>query len=158
VQNRFDLGVKCAQIVKLTKEVGDQFGVVGHVFEATDGLKLTREMIGDLAGRGLNIETAIPGATRLVVESIPAGTRMREGSIDKCEACPAKDEFARIKLGKSGFLRGKAAIRLAPRTLESTLCLVIVEASRDLRSGSETVASERPSRARLHSRPRRPSP
>ena len=94
VQDGVDLDV--TQIVKWAKEVGNQFGVVRDVFKAADSFELARQVIGDLANRGVGIEGAIPGTAIVVIETIATRTRMRECSVDERKAGPTKHEFAWI--------------------------------------------------------------
>jgi hypothetical protein len=59
MQSRFDCDIKHAQIMKLTKGVGDQFGIVSDVLETANRFEFARQVIGDLTNSGLGI--AIPG-------------------------------------------------------------------------------------------------
>ena len=110
VQDRVDLGVDITQIVKRPEKVGNKFGVVGDVFEAADGFKLARQMIGNLANRGVGIEGAIPGPAIVVIEAIATRARMRERSVDECKAGPTEYELAWIELRKPGLLRDQPAV------------------------------------------------
>src|SRR5947199_391297 len=83
VQDWGDLGVDTTQIVKRAEKIGNEFGVVSDVFKAADGFKFPRQVIGNLANRGVGIETAIPGTAIVVIEAIATRTRVRECSVDK---------------------------------------------------------------------------
>jgi hypothetical protein len=96
--------------VKWAEEVGDEFSVVGDVFETANRFELACQMIGDFAYRSVRIERAVPGATIVVIEAIATWTRMRECSVDECEACSTKYELPRIQLRKSTLLREQATV------------------------------------------------
>ncbi|ANW00533.1 hypothetical protein LMTR13_10525 [Bradyrhizobium icense] len=110
MQEEIDVDAGLAQIVKGAEEVGNEFGIVGDVFKAADGLELARQVIGDLANRGVGIEGAIPGPSIVVIETIATRARMRECSVDERKAGPTKYELARIELRKPCLLRGQAAV------------------------------------------------
>jgi hypothetical protein len=110
VQSRFDRDVERAQIVKQTKEVSDQFGIVSDVLKTAYCFELARQVVGDLANEGLGIECTIPGAPIVIIEAIAAWACMRDCCVDECKTGPAKDQLPRVELRKPGLLRRQAAI------------------------------------------------